>query len=122
MKRIFNFLSVLSVICLILALPQLAKAQSECNCVTYARSQVHSLPSGMTSYEEKLAKINHRFPRVGSVAIMPAPGSLAQYGHVSVVRNVEVLSDGSLRLTVEEANWRKSDKEPCVSTRTVTPG
>jgi hypothetical protein len=121
MKRAFILISALAAISLLLALPHTANAQGECNCVTYARSQVRPLPSGMTSYDEKRAKINHRFPTVGSVAIMPAPGGNAPYGHVSVVRNVEVLSDGSLRLSVEEANWRISDKEPCVSTRTITP-
>jgi hypothetical protein len=121
MKRAFILINALAAISLLLAMPQPANAQGECNCVTYARSQVRPLPSGMTSYDEKRAKINHRFPVVGSVAIMPAPGGNAPYGHVSVVRNVEVLSDGRLRLTVEEANWRTSDKEPCVSKRTITP-
>jgi hypothetical protein len=44
-----------------------------CNCVAYARSQVPSLPSiDLTSWSAKLSIINHRFPRVPSVAVIPA--------------------------------------------------
>jgi len=87
------------------------------NCVLYARSQVRSLPSGLTTYQAKKNIINHRFPTVGSVAVMPAPGSLAKYGHVSVVRNVKLRSDGGIELTVQESNYG----DCAISTRTVTP-
>lgn len=87
------------------------------NCVLYARQEVPSLPYGLTYYQDKINIINHRFPRVGSVAVMPAPGSNAQYGHVAVVRNVAVNSDGSLNLTIQESNWAGC----YISTRTVTP-
>lgn len=87
------------------------------NCVLYARSQVSSLPTGLTTYQAKKDIINHRFPTVGSVAVMPAPGSLAKYGHVSVVRNVKLRSDGGIELTVQESNYG----DCAISTRTVTP-
>jgi len=87
------------------------------NCVLYARSQVPSLPTGLTYYQAKLNIINHRFPTVGSVAVMPAPGTLAQYGHVAVVRSVAIRTDGTLQLTVQESNYG----DCAISTRTVTP-
>jgi hypothetical protein len=48
---------------------------------------------------------------------MPAPGSLAQYGHVSVVRAVKLRSDGGVDLTVQESNYG----DCAISTRPVTP-
>jgi hypothetical protein len=87
------------------------------NCVLYARSQVSSLPYGLTTYASKLNIINHRFPRVGSVAIMPAPGDNAPYGHVAVVRNVAINSNGTLALTIQESNWGGCN----IYTRLVTP-
>jgi hypothetical protein len=85
-----------------------------CNCVLWARSQTTSLPTGMTTYTEKLSKRNHLFPTVGSnpnsgVAIIQVTNS--QYGHVAVNRAVTVQSDGSLSLRVQEANW-----SPCAIT------
>lgn len=96
----------------------LAAESTACNCVLYAKSQVPSLPSGLTYYSAKVNIINHRFPRVGSVAVIPvASGPSAPYGHVAVVRNVVVNRDGSLNVTIEEANW-----EACkYSRRTGTP-
>ena len=87
------------------------------NCVLYARSQVPSLPTGLTTFQGNLNIINHRFPRQGSVAVMPAPGSLAAYGHVSVVRQVAVRSDGGLKLTVDESNYG----DCAITRRTITP-
>lgn len=87
------------------------------NCVLYARSQVSSLPTGLTTYQAKKNIVNHRFPTVGSVAVMPAPGSLAKYGHVSVVRNVKVRSDGGVEISVQESNYG----DCAISRRTVTP-
>jgi len=48
---------------------------------------------------------------------MPAPGTLAKYGHLSVVRNVKLRSDGGVELTVQESNYG----DCAISTRTVTP-
>jgi molybdopterin-binding protein len=77
-----------------------------CNCVLWARSQVPSLPSGLTSYSQKLAVINHRFPRVGAVAVINVPsGPTSANGHLAVVRGVAINHDGSLQLTLQEANW-----------------
>lgn len=73
------------------------------NCVLYARSLVPQLPYNLTTYNQKKAIINHRFPRVGSVAIMPVSGS--SYGHVAVVDNVAIRSDGGFLLTLKESNW-----------------
>jgi hypothetical protein len=87
------------------------------NCVLYARSQVSSLPYGLTTYASKLNIINHRFPRVGSVAVMPAPGDNAPYGHVAVVRNVAINPNGTLSLTIQESNWGGCN----IYTRLVTP-
>lgn len=87
------------------------------NCVLYARSQVSSLPYGLTTYASKLNIINHRFPRVGSVAVMPAPGDNAPYGHVAVVRNVAINPNGTLALTIQESNWGSC----AIATRLVTP-
>jgi hypothetical protein len=87
------------------------------NCVRYVRS-VMTLPSiDLTFYTAKKSIINHRFPTVGSAAIMPAPGTNAQYGHIAVVRSVAIRSDGGLSLTIEESNWG----DCAVTRRTVTP-
>jgi hypothetical protein len=87
------------------------------NCVKYARTQVALPAKDLTTYDAKLSIINHRFPRVGSAAIMPAPGDLAAYGHVAVVRNVVVRTDGGLQLVVEESNYG----DCAITKRTVTP-
>ncbi len=86
----------------------------ECNCVLWARSQAPSLPTGLTYYSGKLAIINHRFARVGSVAIHNTGNSI---GHVSVVRNVAVNHDGSLNVTIQEANYTSCQ----ITWRTGTP-
>lgn len=89
-----------------------------CNCVLWARSQVPSLPTNLTTYSQKLAIINHRFPRVGSVAVIYVPsGPSAPYGHLAVVRGVTINSNGSLNVRLQEANW-----SPCeITWRTGTP-
>jgi len=69
-----------------------------CNCVLWARSQVPSLPMGLTTLAQKKAIINSQVPTVGSVAICDVG---TQYGHVSVVR--KVVSDSVI--TVEQANY-----------------
>jgi hypothetical protein len=123
MKRAFLLLILFTVICLALALSRPTKAvvcddtTLQGNCVLYARSQVSTLPTGLTYYQAKLNIINHRFPTVGSVAVMPAPGSLAQYGHVAVVRNVVIRPDGGLSITIEESNYG----DCAITKRTKTP-
>lgn len=87
------------------------------NCVLYARQEVPTLPYGLTYYSSKLNIINHRFPRVGSVAVMPVSGANSAYGHVAVVRNVAVNANGSLKVTIQESNF-----EGCyISSRTINP-
>jgi hypothetical protein len=71
----------------------------------------------LTSYTAKLSIINHRFPRVGSVAVMPAPGSNASYGHVAVVRNIAINSNGTLSIQVQESNWSACQ----ITTTWITP-
>jgi hypothetical protein len=123
MKRKLMFLIALTLTISALLVTQPTKAfvcdsnTLQGNCVLYARSQVPSLPTGLTYYQAKLNIINHRFPTVGSVAVMPAPGTLAQYGHVAVVRSVAIRTDGTLQLTVQESNYG----DCAISTRTVTP-
>lgn len=88
-----------------------------CNCVSYARSQVPSIPTSvnLSSYDNKVRIINHRFARTGSVAVINVGNN--GIGHVAVVRNVAVNFDGSLQLTLQEANWEKCK----VTYRTGTP-
>lgn len=76
------------------------------NCVLYVRSAVSPMPStNLTTYSAKLSIINHRFPTIGSVAVMPAPSPYTANGHVAVVRAVKILSDGKLSLDLQESNW-----------------
>jgi hypothetical protein len=123
MKRVLVFLGSLTIIGSVLVMSSATNAlvcddtTLQGNCVLYARSQVQSLPTGLTYYQAKLNIVNHRFPTVGSVAVMPVQGSLAQYGHVSVVRDVRIRSDGGLELSVQESNFG----DCAITTRTVTP-
>ncbi|MEA2205542.1 MAG: hypothetical protein QOE77_2318 [Blastocatellia bacterium] len=123
MKRAFVFLVTLTIISSALLMSQPTNAfvcdsnTVQGNCVKYARTQVTLPATDLTYYQAKKNIINHRFPTVGSVAVMPAPGTLAQYGHVSVVRNVKLKPDGGVELTVEESNYG----DCAISTRTVTP-
>ncbi len=102
MKRAFVFLTTLTMIssALLMSRPTNAFVCDDTtlqgNCVKYARTQVSLPATNLTYYQAKLNIINHKFPTVGSVAVMPAPGTLAQYGHVSVVRNVAIRPDGGL--------------------------
>lgn len=102
-------LQMLFIITGLLSLPNLGFAQCDQNtipgnCVKYVRSVVSPMPStDLTSYASKLSIINHRFPTVGSVAVMPINGS--SYGHVAVVRAVRVLPNGKLSLDLEESNF-----------------
>jgi hypothetical protein len=122
-KIAFLFFVTFLVISLVLTTPPAADSQTcdsntvQGNCVKYARSQVNLPQTDLTYYQAKLNIINHRFPTVGSVAVMPAPKTLAQYGHLSVVRNVKLRSDGGVELTVQESNYG----DCAITTRTVTP-
>ena len=110
MFKLINKISFLAVI--LIALATVSFAQSPCsdsdtrgNCVTFVRTEVPSFPTPALTYADKVSHINHHFPTVGSVAIMPVSGS--NYGHVSVVKSVGInTADGTLNLTVDEANWR----------------
>lgn len=123
MKRSILSICMFLTVGALLGAPSTAGAQAcdansvQGNCVLYARSQVSSLPYGLTTYSSKLSIINHRFPRVGSVAVMPAPGGNEPYGHVAVVRNVAIDPDGTLTLTIQESNWGGC----AIFTRLVTP-
>lgn len=123
MKTAFSFFIALTLVGVALVFAGRSKTLAcdsntvQGNCVKYARTQV-ALPSkDLTTFEAKLSIINHRFPRVGSAAIMPAPGNLAEFGHVAVVRNVVVRGDGGLKVTVQESNYG----DCAITTRTVTP-
>jgi surface antigen len=106
-----NLLQLVVFTAAILAANTFALSQScspdsaEGNCVVLARSEVPSLPTGLTTYQSKLNIINHHFPTVGSVAVMPVSGANAPYGHVSVVKSVAINANGTLTLTVDEGNW-----------------
>lgn len=110
MFKIINKTTFLAILPIALALvsfaqPPCTDADTRGNCVKFVRTQVLSFPAPATTFSEKAAHINHRFPTVGSVAIMPVSGSI--YGHVSVVKSVGInTADGTLNLTVDEANWR----------------
>lgn len=76
------------------------------NCVKYVRSVVSPMPStDLTYLSGKMSIINHLFPTVGSVAIMPAPKPYEANGHVAVVRAVKILPNGKLSLDLQESNF-----------------
>lgn len=88
---------------------------NRCNCVFYARCRVPKLPYGMTTYSEKVSKINSSIPTVGSVAIM---NIYPPYGHVAVVTAVNRNAAGNITtISVREANYQACK----VSNRTATP-
>ncbi len=68
------------------------------NCVYRARCLQPRLPLGMTSWGEKLGKINSYAPRQGCVAMIYT-GS--QWGHAAYV--AERHTDGTI--TIREGNW-----------------
>lgn len=67
------------------------------NCVLYARCRQPRLPSGLTYWSDKVARINSRSPRRGCVAMIPTSSA---YGHVAFVNGV---SGG--RISIDEGNW-----------------
>ena len=67
------------------------------NCVKYARCRQPRLPYGLTTYSDKVARINSRTPRRGCVAVIRTS---SVYGHVAYVNGV---SGG--RISIDEGNW-----------------
>ena len=67
------------------------------NCVLYARCRQRRLPFGLTTWREKLAKVNSHRPRRGCVAMIQTGSS---FGHVAYVNDV----NGS-RISIDEGNW-----------------
>jgi len=67
------------------------------NCVDYARCRQPRLPYGLTSWSEKVSKINSHRPRAGCVAMIQTS---SYYGHVAYVNKVS----GS-RIFIDEGNW-----------------
>jgi hypothetical protein len=68
------------------------------NCVYRARCLQPRLPTGLTSWSDKVGKINSHTPRVGCVAMIYT-GSY--YGHVAFVADRH--ADGTI--TIKEGNW-----------------
>jgi hypothetical protein len=68
------------------------------NCVYRARCLQPRLPTGLTTWGDKLGKINSHTPRVGCVAMIYT-GS--QWGHAAFVADKH--ADGTL--TLKEGNW-----------------
>lgn len=100
-----KILAGLVVLILASSVPQFGQQNSNtsnniaCNCVLYARSKVSSLPSGLNTQADKARIINSRFPKVGTIAIH-------SINHVSYVERTEVASDGTIRITLREANYQ----------------
>lgn len=67
------------------------------NCVYYARCRQPRLPTGLTSYADKRAKINRSTAKAGCVAVI---NTGSYYGHVAYVTKVS----GS-KVYIAEGNW-----------------
>ena len=81
------------------------------NCVYRARCLQPRLPTGLTSWSDKLNRINSHTPRVGCVAMIYTGSA---YGHVAYVADRH--ADGTI--TIKEGNWVG---DTC-SSRRGTPG
>lgn len=68
------------------------------NCVYRARCLQPNLPTGLTTWSDKLSRINSHTPRVGCVAMIYTGST---YGHVAFVADKH--ADGTL--TIKEGNW-----------------
>lgn len=92
---------VWSIFLTLLTAPMAVVAQDEtrCNCVLYARESVRSLPYNLHSTTDKHRIINSMFPRPGTVAIF-------SFNHVAVVTGTQVDSDGSIIVSINEANYK----------------
>jgi hypothetical protein len=102
-KTTFPAIVLIALATVSFAQPPCTDADTRGNCVTFVRTEVPSFPPPATTYSDKTSHINHHFPTVGSVAIMPG----STFGHVAVVKSVGInAADGTLNLTVDEANWR----------------
>ena len=67
------------------------------NCVLYARCRQPRLPSGLTYWSQKKARINSQKGRAGCVAMINTGSA---YGHVAYVTSV---NNGRIRIA--EGNW-----------------
>lgn len=85
----------------VFSMPSISTAQEDvrCNCVLFARQRVPALPSGLYNADDKRRIINSMFPRPGTVAVF-------SYNHVAAVTNVQSDTDGSLIVSIDEANYR----------------
>ena len=68
------------------------------NCVYRARCLQPRLPTGLTSWSDKLNRVNSHRPRVGCVAMIYTGSA---YGHVAYVADRH--ADGTI--TIKEGNW-----------------
>lgn len=75
------------------------------NCVLFARSRVPSLPYGLGNWNGKMAAINSRAPKTGSIAMIPYvdPATQEAIGHAAFVERVEGTS-----ITLLDANWKRN--------------
>jgi hypothetical protein len=86
------------------------------NCVAFLKEDMKiKLPSGLTTFEEKLAIRNvSGKPQIGDVAIIEIPrGEFASYGHLAVVRDV-----GPNSIKILEAHYLHSSVSERISTGT----
>jgi hypothetical protein len=67
------------------------------NCVLYARCRQPRLPYGLTTYGQKVARINSRAPRAGCVAVI---NTGSPWGHVAYVESV-----AGGRVNIAEGNF-----------------
>ena len=74
-----------------------AQEQHQFMTALYARCRQRRLPFGLTTWREKLAKVNSHRPRRGCVAMIQTGSS---FGHVAYVNDV----NGS-RISIDEGNW-----------------
>lgn len=101
MKHINGLGLALAITFAVFSMPSISTAQEDvrCNCVLFARQRVPALPSGLFNADDKRRIINSMFPRPGTVAVF-------SYNHVAVVTNVQIDTDGSLIVSIDEANYR----------------
>jgi hypothetical protein len=69
------------------------------NCVFYARCRQPRLPTGLTTFRDKMRIKNSSRPRAGCVAIIK---TRRRWGHVAYVTSVR---HGTIR--IDEGNWRR---------------
>lgn len=81
---------------------------NRCNCTSYVRARVPSIPTGLWTFRNKVAMINYQIPAIGSVAVMNVGiwyklfGKTVVFsGHVGIVTGLK----GNL-ITIREANYQ----------------